>query len=252
MKLSVCIDALYKGEPIAEALQQIKDLGYNYFEFWSWWDKDLEGLQKVKEELEMTITAFCTEFISLTDPLQRTSYLKGLEESIMIARKLGCKQLITQTGNDTGEDRVFQYQSLVAGLKACVPLLEANDIMLLVEPLNTRIDHVGYYLDSSEEAFTIIDEVGSAYVKVLFDIYHQQIMEGDIIRRITGNIQKIGHFHVAGSMGRHELNDGELNYDAIFRAIVDKGFNGYIGLEYFPLEKPEKGLKDIKLGRILF
>lgn len=124
--------------------------------------------------------------------------------------------------------------------------------MLLVEPLNTRIDHVGYYLDSSEEAFTIIDEVGSAYVKVLFDIYHQQIMEGDIIRRITGNIQKIGHFHVAGSMGRHELNDGELNYDAIFRAIVDKGFNGYIGLEYFPLEKPEKGLKDIKLDRIFF
>lgn len=247
MKLSVCIDAVYNGEPVAKALHEIKEIGYSSFEFWSWWDKDLEVLQKVKEELEMTLVAFCTKFVSLVDPAQRDVYLKGLEESISVAKRLGCKQLITQVGNDTGMDRSFQHQSLVEGLKACVPLLEAGGITLLVEPLNTRADHKGYYLDSSDEAFAIIDEVGSKHVKVLFDIYHQQIMEGDMIRRITGNIDKIGHLHAAGTPRRSELYNGELNYNAIFKAIDEKGFNGYIGLEYFPLEKAIKGLRDIQL-----
>lgn len=251
MKLSVCIDALYRGESVSESLKKIKGIGYSNFEFWSWWDKDLEALQEVKEDLEMTITAFCTKFISLTDPVQRPMYLKGLEESIGIAKKLGCKQLITQTGDDTGRDRVFQHQSLVEGLKACIPLLEVNDMTLLVEPLNTRVDHIGYYLNSSDEAFAIVDEVGSKHVKVLFDIYHQQIMEGDIIRRITKNIGRIGHFHAAGTPGRHELDEGELNYNTIFKGICENGFNGYIGLEYFPLQKPEKGLKDILTKSIL-
>lgn len=242
MKLSVCIDAVYEGESITKALHEIKEVGYSYFEFWSWWDKDLDVLQKAKEELGVTLIAFCTKFVSLVDPVQRQMYLKGLEESIQVARRLGCKQLITQVGNDTGEDRAFQHQSLVEGLKVCVPLLESNGITLLVEPLNTRIDHKGYYLDSSDEAFAIIDEVGSKYVKVLFDIYHQQIMEGDIIRRITGNIEKIGHLHAAGTPGRSELYNGELNYNVIFKAIDEKGFDGYIGLEYFPLKKAMKGL----------
>lgn len=246
MKLSVCIDAVYKGESITKALHEIKEIGYSEFEFWSWWDKDLEVLQKVKEELEMSLIAFCTKFVSLVDPGQRGLYLEGLEESINVARKLGCKQLITQVGNNTGMHRSFQHQSIVEGLKACIPLLKANDITLLVEPLNTRINHRGYYLDSSDEAFAIIDEVGSKHVKVLFDIYHQQVMEGDIIRRIIGNIKKIGHLHAAGTPGRDELYNGELNYDAIFKAIDEKGFNGYAGLEYFPLEKAMKGLKDIQ------
>lgn len=246
MKLSVCIDAVYKGESITKALYEIKEIGYSDFEFWSWWDKDLEVLQKVKEELEMSLIAFCTRFISLVDPGQRGLYLAGLEESINVARRLGCKQIITQVGNNTGMDRSFQHQSIVEGLKACIPLLEANDITLLVEPLNTRINHRDYYLDSSDEVFTIIDEVGSKHVKVLFDIYHQQIMEGDIIRRIIGNIEKIGHLHAAGTPGRDELYNGELNYDSIFKAIDEKGFNGYAGLEYFPLEKAIKGLKDIQ------
>ncbi len=243
MKISVCVDALYSGQNLSESLKKIKESGHSNIEFWTWWDKDLEELQKVKEELKITIAAFCTKFISLTDPVQRNEYIKGLEESIVVAKKLGCKQLITQTGNDSGEGRLLQHQSLVDGLKSCVSILEANDITLLVEPLNTRIDHIGYYLDSSDEAFDIVEEVNSKHVKVLFDIYHQQIMEGDLIRRITSNIDKIGHFHAAGNPGRHELYNGELNYDSIFKAIEGTGYDGYIGLEYFPLEEPEKGLK---------
>ena len=126
-----------------------------------------------------------------------------------------------------------------------MPLLEREGITLLVEPLNTLVNHPGYFLASSEEAFDIVKQVGSQYVKVLFDIYHQQITEGHLIANIRENITWIGHFHAAGNPGRHELSNGELNYEQIFKAIDETGFTGYIGLEYFPLEEPSIGLKHL-------
>ena len=242
MKISVCVDAVYKNKDLFESLKKIKNSGHDNFEFWSWWDKDIEKIKKVKQELEMNITTFCTRFISLTDPSKREEYLQGLKESIVVAKELGCKQLITQTGDDTNKERSVQYTSLIEGLKKCAPILEASDITLLVEPLNTRVDHVGYYLYNSDEAFEIIHKVGSPNVKILFDIYHQQIMEGDIIRRISENIDKIGHFHAAGTPGRNELYYSELNYDYIFKAINELEFQGYVGLEYFPKDQAEKGI----------
>lgn len=245
MKISVCVDAIYKGRDFFESLESIKSMGYNSFEFWSWWDKDIEKLKETKEKLDMTVTTFCTKFISLVDPAQREAYIQALEESIMVAKKLGCKQLITQTGDETNESRELQQKSLIEGLKACLPILEENDITLLVEPLNIKTNHPNYYLYSSDEAFEIIDQVGSENVKVLFDIYHQQVTEGDIIRRIKGNIDKIGHFHAAGAPERDELYYGELNYNAIFKEIDDLGFEGYIGFEYYPKHAPEEGLKKL-------
>ena len=117
--------------------------------------------------------------------------------------------------------------------------------MLVIEPLNTYVDHAGYYLWSSDEAFQIVGEVNSPNIKVLFDIYHQQIMEGNIIPRIRKNINSIGHFHAAGSPGRHELDSGEINYPNIFEAIGEAGYTGYIGLEYFPLKDAVEGLKKL-------
>ena len=131
---------------------------------------------------------------------------------------------------------------MVEGLKACVPYLEESGITLVVEPLNTRVDHAGYYLSSSDEAAEIMKEVGSPYVKMLFDIYHQQIMEGDLIRRIKEYIPYIGHFHAAGNPGRHELYQSEVDYGKVFAAIQETGYEGCVGLEYFPLDDPEKGL----------
>ena len=243
MKLSVCVDAIYRGKDIFESLEKIKASGHHAFEFWSWWDKDIEKLQETKEKLGMTVTTFCTRFISLVDPSQREDYIKGLEESIIVSKKLGCKQLITQTGDGTQESREEQQKSLVEGLKACVPMLEANDITLLVEPLNIHVNHKGYYLSSSAEAFDVVNQVASENVKVLFDIYHQQVMGEDIISSIRSNLDKIGHFHAAGVPGRQELYYGELEYEVVFKEIGDLGYAGYIGLEYFPKDDPKIGLK---------
>ncbi len=246
MKVSICVDALYFGKDIYKGLEEIKECGYDNFEIWCWWDKDIDRLIEVKKQLGMTLTACCTKFVSLVDPSQRDEYKKGLEASIKVAKKLECKKLISQVGNDTGKSREEQHRALVEGLKECVQMLEENDITLVVEPLNTRVDHEGYYLWSSDEAFQIIDEVGSPNVKVLYDIYHQQIMEGDLLRRIIPNVSKIGHFHAAGNPGRNELYYGELEYKRIFEEIGKTAFDGYIGYEYFAKDPVADGLRKTK------
>lgn len=124
-------------------------------------------------------------------------------------------------------------------------MLEEAGITLLVEPLNLKVEHAGYFLACSDEAFDIIAAVGSSKVMVLFDIYHQQITEGDLIRSIQSNAEAIGHFHAAGHPGRHEIATGEIRYEAVFGAIRGSSCDGDVGPEYFPQDTPEKGLESI-------
>lgn len=245
MKFSVCIDALYRGVPSANSIRAVHEAGVSAIEFWSWSDKDIDAIRKVTDELGMTVTALLAKTNHLVDPSQRDAYLSGLKETIEVARTLGCKGILTTTGNDTGQPRLEQYKSVVQGLKAAAPLVEQAGMTLLLEPLNTKVDHAGYFLESSDEAFAIIDDVNHPSVKLLFDIYHQYITEDEVIGTIAGCISSIGHFHAAGYPGRHELHIGEMNYASIFNAIRSTGYEGYVGLEYFPVEDPMAGLKRV-------
>lgn len=242
MKLSVCIDAVFMGQDVETSIKKVKAAEIGAVEFWTWEDKDIEKLKRAKRETGMEIAAFCTGFISLVDAPERSKYIDSLKRTIAAAKELGCKIIISQTGNELPISREEQHRSLVDGLKECVPYLEEADMTLVIEPLNLRVDHAGYYLSSSDEAFAVMKEVGSPNVKMLFDIYHQQITEGDLIRRIREYIPYIGHFHAAGNPGRHELYHSEIDYKKVFEAISETGYNGYIGLEYFPLDEAQKGL----------
>ncbi len=243
-KLSVCIDAVFEGVDEAEAIARVADAGIRAFEFWCWWEKDLDQIIAARDRHSMTIAACCTRFVSLVDPSLRGEYLDGLKESIAAAQQLGCRTLISQVGDfRPGCARQEQHQSLVDGLCQAAPMLEEAGITLVIEPLNELVDHVGYYLVRSDEAFEIVDAVGSDNVKVVFDIYHQQISEGHVIDRLTKRIDAIGHFHAAGNPGRHELTRGELNYAEIFAAIAATNYAGYVGLEYWPLGDPDAGLR---------
>jgi hydroxypyruvate isomerase len=246
MKLSVCLDAVFRGRDFYASMEQVSRLGVSHFEFWRWWDKDVERIAEEKRRLQMHLTALCTKFVSLVDASQREAYLQGLRETLAVAQQLDCRAIITQVGADLAHvSRDEQCRSLVAGLRACVPYVREAGVTLLVEPLNTAVDHAGYYLSGSDEGFAVIDEVGDPHVKLLFDIYHQQITEGHLIARITRNIDKIGHFHAAGNPGRHELDTGEIHYPAVFRAIEASGYDGFIGLEYFPQREPLDGVKHV-------
>ena len=228
------------------ALEQVKASGFGIFEFWSWQSRDMDALAKKAAALELVCSCFCTKSFNLTDPGQRETFLSGLKESITWAKKMNAQFLITQSGKDTGARRDFQRRSIIDGLKAAAPMLEDAGITLLLEPLNDKIDHPGIYLTSSDEGFEILGDVGSPNVKLLFDIYHQQITEGDIIRRITSHVGEIGHIHCAGNPGRHELDSGELDFRRIFEALDAAGCKAYAGIEYYPAEPAALGLKRLR------
>ena len=246
MKASICIDSVFRGMDSVEAISQVKATGFTAYEFWTWKNRDIDALAAKAKELGLACVCLCTSFFNLTEPGQRDSFLQGIKESAVCAKKVNAPFLITQSGSDTGAVRSFQRKSIVAGLKAAVPILEEAGVTILLEPLNGKINHQGIYLESSDEGFDILNEVNSKNVKMLFDTYHQQITEGDILRHMTSNIGQIAHIHCAGNPGRHELESGELDYNWVIKSLESAGYKGYAGIEYFPEKPVAEGLKNIR------
>ncbi len=241
LKFSVCTDAVFRGQDTASVIPRVAAAGFSYIEFWGWQGKDLRAIRRAADENGVTVAACCVKQPSLVDPAARNVFLSGLDESIQAAKVLGAKVLLTQAGQDTGAPRKTQTASLIEGLSLAASRAEDAGITLVLEPLNTRYDHKGYFLWSTEETAQVIDAVASPAVKILYDIYHQQIMEGDIVGTLLGNLPRIGHIHTAGHPGRHELTDGELNYRYVLARLDEAGYAGIVGLEYFPLLPPEEG-----------
>ena len=190
--------------------------------------------------------SMCTTEFRLTDPQYRNLWVEGLRQSCIAAQRLGVKRLITQVGKDTGAPREEQHASIVAGLMAGIPILEEYGVTVMIEPLNTYVNHPGYYLWSSAEAFEIIRRVNHPNVKMVYDIYHQQVMEGNIIPSILNNLDCIAHLHGAGHPGRNELQFGENDYHVILAAADKAGYTSAMGLEYQPLLDPMESLKKAK------
>ncbi|SFA87814.1 hydroxypyruvate isomerase [Cohnella sp. OV330] len=232
MKFSLCIGA-YPGEDEVYHLEKVKALGFHGLEYYAWWQlDDLKRTARAQERIGVGIVATCTPFISLVDESMRSDYLDGISRTIEACKTLGTRSIISQTGNELdGVPREIQQRAMVETLKRAAPLLEAADIVLELEPLNGLVDHKGHYLQRSDEGAEIVDKVGSSHVKLVFDVYHQQITEGNVIRNATAYRHRINHYHIADNPGRHQPGTGELNYVNILRAIKETGFEGYVGLE---------------------
>lgn len=248
MKLSVSLNAALPGtdRSTAEKIALAASIGYKAAELWGWWDEDLEALAAASEKHGVAIGSICTRFVSLVEPAERERYLLGLEESIAAAQRIGCRYLISQTGQAiAGRSREAQTASLIEGLQAAGKLLEGTGITLVVEPLNTRVDHPGYFLVHAEEAASIIREAASPNVRLLYDVYHQQVSEGDLIRTIRSCADVIAYYHIADHPGRHEPGTGEIHYANVLQAIKATGYDGYVGLEYFPSSDAVSALEQV-------
>ncbi len=246
MRLCVPIPCFFGKMDFAEAIYKVRELGYDAVETYNWKNLNLEEVRKACEDSGVELISMCTTEFRMTDPACRQLWLDGLKESCEAAVKVGAKRLITQVGQDTGAPRKEQHESIVAALQAAVPILEASGVTIMIEPLNTLVNHPGYYLWSAVEGFEIIREVGHPLAKVVYDIYHQQVMEGNIIPNITKNLDCIAHLHSAGHPGRHELQYGENDYKVIFKAVDKAGYTGCCGLEYSPLLDPEESLREVR------
>jgi hydroxypyruvate isomerase len=171
-----------------------------------------------------------------SDPSNHRLLIGELETAIPLAASAGIPNLIAMFGNRSPQiDQSAAIANCIAGLSKVAPLAAEHRVTICVELLNSKIDHAGYWGDHTAFGVAVVSSVGSPHVKLLYDIYHMQIMEGDVIRTIRGNIQWIGHFHTGGVPGRHEINDSqELNYHAIAEAIADVNYQGYVAHEFVP------------------
>jgi len=258
MKLSVCICMVFREADFVDRIAKVKESGIGAFEFWGWSGVDLDAVLAAKEATGLDLAALCVDSSdpevksgmskgSLVNPECREAFIAAARETIGVATRMGAPTIIATVGNEKDHlTRDEQHQSIIDGMKAVAADAEAAGVTFAIEPLNTLVNHKGYYLWSSAEGFDICRAVASPAVRLLFDIYHQQIMEGNLIQNITENIDLIGHFHSADVPGRHEFGTGEINYAKVIEAIDATDYPGYIGLEYGPTGDAAASLAQIR------
>ena len=186
---------------------------------------------------------------TIPDGFNRKENHAGIEErfrtSVKNAVEFGAPSLIVFSGNRKGMSDDEGLENCVIGLKKVMPIAEDKNLMVCMELLNSKVNHADYMCDHTKWGVELVKRVGSPRFKLLYDIYHMQIMEGDVIRTMRDNKQYIGHLHTGGNPGRNEIDDTqELNYKAIAKAVVDMGFDGYFAHEFIPKRDPLKSLAE--------
>jgi hydroxypyruvate isomerase len=259
-KIGVCIEPFFSSLPYRERIEKVHRLGFKCYEFW-FHDKRYDGKDLVNErknfdeiaELNEKYGLMTTDFVfnhpkggivgALIDKRQKNYIVDSFGGIIACAKQIKCKAFISGSGNRIpGLAKEAAVESMIDTLKTLAKECEREDVTLLLEPFNTRIDHPDYFLDDPVLAVDVLKAVGSDKVKMLYDIYHMQIMSGNIVDFIRQNIRHIGHFHIAGVPGRHEPINNELNYPYVIQEIDKLGYTGYFGLEYWPTMSDEESL----------
>lgn len=246
---------IYEDEPFLDRIDRVADAGFESVEFWTWPEKDIDAIERRLDERGLSLAAMAanTEQArpedhqrAMTDPSQRSAVVSDIERSIKTAKRLDCPNLIVLVGPELDHPRQKMYDSVVECLWTVAPIAEEAGVSLLIEPLNTLVDHEGYFLERSRAGYEMVREVDSPAVGLLFDIYHQQIAEGNITANLIEFLDEIGHLHVADVPGRHEPGTGELNYRNILSAVNDAGYDGYVGFEFRPAKEPETALSAVQ------
>lgn len=254
MEYGLCIEMALCGLPFKERFAKAAELGFGNVEMWFVKDfsyegtaEELAGLAR-RNNLRITNTVIGSPDGSigggLTNPANRRQWLDRAKMTIEFSRAAGIGATIVCTGNTVkGVSQRQMTDSVIEGLKPTLDMAEKAGVTLLLEPLNTKYDHPGYFCRSSDAAAKICRNLKSGRMKVLFDCYHMQIMEGDLVKHIERNIDVIGHFHSAGVPGRHELFKGEVDYPFLIEQIEAMGYKGVFGLEYQPSIPDEESLR---------
>jgi len=185
---------------------------------------------------------------TIPDALNRPEHHDAIEAAfrtnIPLAAKAGVPNVITFSGARRGMSDDEGARNTIAGLNRVKKIAEDNGVNICMELLNSKVNHPDYMCDHTAWGVRVIEEVNSPNVKLLYDIYHMQIMEGDLIATIRANLQWIGHFHTGGVPGRHELDSTqEVQWDGVMGAIADAGFKGYVAHEFVPVHDPLTSLR---------
>lgn len=174
--------------------------------------------------------------VTMVNPAHREAFLNDVRDAITWAKKLDVTQIIVMAGNvQPGMTRELQHASIVEGGKRAADLAAAAGVKLILEPLNSKVDHKGYFLTSCKEGLDVVKEVDNPYFRLLFDIYHEYVQNGNPIPTINEAVSYVAVFHVADAPGRHDPGTGQMHWDDIYKAIGKTGYAGYITMEYRPV-----------------
>lgn len=243
MKFSINLDFVYEDRDYVEAMREIATTGFKNAEIVFMEGKDLDRLVEAQKETGLGFALLVSYMIDLVDATKKDEFIDKVKLKIKEAKALGCDHIVIAVGDHmTTISHEEQMKNVEIGIREMLPLFEEADMIMLLEPINNKIDHPTTALWSSKEAFDMVRRINSPRVKVLYDIYHMEIMEGDCTRTIIENKDIIDHLHCAGNPGRHEPYIGEINYPEIIRLAKEAGFDGNVGIEYSPTEGAKEGL----------
>lgn len=225
----------YGKIPLDKLAAEAAKIGYKSIE--------LLGPDEYKTIKSFGLTCAMVRCASITDGLNRKENHGKIEAELRahidFAAAEGIPNVICMSGNRKGMSDDEGLDICAAGLKQVMSFAEEKKVTICMEGLNSKVNHKDYMYDKTPWGVALCKKVGSPRFKLLYDIYHMQIMEGDVIATIRANKEYIGHYHTGGVPGRHEIDDGqELNYPAIVKAILDTGYTGFLGQEYIPVRDP--------------
>lgn len=229
---SAYLNVVFDDVPIPRRVGRAASAGFEGFEVYG--TSDLEKIAAERDEYEIEWVTLTPALPSLIDPTKGDDAIEALHNVIDLARDLRCRNVVLIADEKQPKlTRSRQVEQVVSTLREVALRAEKADVCLLIEPLNSR-EHPERILHTVSETVPVVEKVDSPNVKLLFDVYHEQISAGDVITTFRASIDQIGHVHIADTPGRHEPGTGELNYEGILEAIDASTYDGYVGCEFTP------------------
>lgn len=256
MQPVICFEMLYPGLSAVEKIENIAKAGFSKVEFWGWRDKDIPAIAEACHQNEVAVVNFSGHRRgSLVAAETHDLFLDDLKEAVQVADALNCSTLMVLSNELDENGRVLnsysniaadnKYLNLKLGLEKALAAAP-EEITLVLEPLNTRIDHPGYFLADMETAVSIIREINNPRLKILCDLYHLGVMGQDLKSLLTYYIDGIGYIHIADFPGRHEPGTGSADWATLLTIIKNCGYQGFVGFEYTPLNDSYESLRKIR------
>jgi len=248
--LSVMLWTVYKDLPFEQRLERVAEAGYHAVElvkeFDNWADADFRRANAKKRSLGITFDATAGVWTGIADPRARDKFIADLKNFLPITEKLECRAIIVLSGNRIeGISRNAHHEACVEALKLGGDLAAKQKAALLLENIDQE-ENPKYYLTSVAEGFEIVRKVDNPNVKFLYDFYHEQIAEGNLIEKLEKNIDLVGLVHIADVPGRHEPGTGEINYANIFRKLAELKYDRYAAMEFEPAGDPVAALRSAR------
>lgn len=236
-------------------LQSVEFVGEHY----DWTDADIDRVKKLARSLKLGIDTLSSvprwgqQKINMLEAAGRDAFLKEVERNLVFAQKLEIPMALLMSGNAVpGLTFEQQFAAMVECAKRSADLAAKAGITLIFEPLNTKVNHKGYFLSNCVDGLRLMEAVNHPHLRLLFDLYHEQVERGNVIQTALAAMPFVKVFHVADNPGRHEPGTGEMNYANIYKAITKAGYEGYITMEYLPLQDQvaslQKAVTEMRAG----